>query len=64
MALHNLQSELLLTGGEGGLLSLWKPRTESETDFGTNLKVTNLSYISSFIICVHLTNNHTGVSVS
>ncbi|KDR16692.1 WD repeat-containing protein 89 [Zootermopsis nevadensis] len=35
---YDRNSELLLTGGEGGLLSLWKPRTESETDFDTHLK--------------------------
>jgi len=34
-----LQSELLLTGGEGGLLSLWKPGIDSEADVGTHLKV-------------------------
>ncbi|XP_023724656.1 WD repeat-containing protein 89 isoform X4 [Cryptotermes secundus] len=36
---YDRNSELLLTGGEGGLLSLWKPSTHSETDLGTNLKV-------------------------
>ncbi|PNF15923.1 WD repeat-containing protein 89 [Cryptotermes secundus] len=36
---YDRNSELLLTGGEGGLLSLWKPSTHSETDLGTNLKM-------------------------
>ena len=34
-----MQSQLLLTGGEGGLLSLWKPNPDSEADITTNFKV-------------------------